>query len=207
MQGNRTDASLTATGFSKFWTELGRNEAAKDRFLSYLPKQAGIDLEKIALVSKGMARAAGSKLYSGRIETALKEFTKNDGLVAKLWDNAGKIATAEGITSAVGLPGAGAAGVIYNITKEARLPIHEAAGKMIASPQFYDAMVAYARSGGELKANVLAREKQLVRTMAYRSWEKALSTSARARIAAVGPLVYLTESSAPGGQTATTQNR
>lgn len=191
--GSRNDASLTATGLNSFWTSLSRNQAAKERFLSYLPKQAATDVENIATVAGGMARASGARLPNGRIAATLEEFAGPDGLVSRLMGGAGKIAAAEGITSSLGLPGAGAAGVIYGIAKEKRTPLVEAAGKVLSSQQFYDAMVAYAKTGGVSKTNVLAREKQLTRTVAYRKWESLLGNSARARIATVGPIVYLTE--------------
>jgi hypothetical protein len=191
--GSRNDASLTATGLNSFWTSLSRNQAAKERFLSYLPKQAATDVENIATVAGGMARASGARLPNGRIAATLEEFAGPDGLVSRLMGSAGKIAAAEGITSSLGLPGAGAAGVIYGIAKEKRAPLVEAAGKVLSSQQFYDAMVAYAKTGGVSKTNVLAREKQLTRTVAYRKWESLLGNSARARIATVGPIVYLTE--------------
>lgn len=191
--GSRNDASLTVTGLSSFWNSLSRNAAAKERFLSYLPKQAAAEVEKIAVVAGGMARAAGARVPNGRIAATLDEFAGADGVVSRLMGSAGKIAAAEGISSTLGFPGAGAAGVIYTIAKEKRAPLVEAAGKVLASQQFYDAMVAYAKTGGVSKANVLAREKQLTRTMAYRKWESLLGSSARTRIATVGPLVYLTE--------------
>lgn len=198
--GSRNDASLTATGLNSFWTSLSRNQAAKDRFLSYLPKQAARDVENIATVAGGMARASGARVPNGRIAATLEEFAGSDGVVSRLMGSAGKIAAAEGITSSLGLPGAGAAGVIYGIAKEKRLPLVDAAGKVLSSQQFYDAMVAFAKTGGEPKANVLAREKQLIRTQAYRAWERSLGESARARIATVGPLVYLTEQARKPGQ-------
>ncbi|MFK3971119.1 lytic transglycosylase [Pseudomonas sp. NPDC087358] len=190
--GSRNDASLTATGLNSFWTSLSRNQAAKERFLSYLPKQAATDVENIATVAGGMARASGARLPNGRIAATLEEFAGPDGVVSRLMGSAGKIAAAEGITSSLGLPGAGAAGVIYGIAKEKRAPLVEAAGKVLSSQQFYDAMVAYAKAGGLPKANVIAREKQLMRTQAYRKWEKNLSDASRASVRASGPLAYLT---------------
>ena len=71
--------------------------------------------------------------------------------------------------------------------------IKEAAGKFLASPQFNDAMKAYILAGGAMRANVLARQKQMVRTLIYKKWAAALGDDATARIAAVGPVVYLTE--------------
>ncbi|WP_443701062.1 lytic transglycosylase [Pseudomonas sp.] len=184
---------LATKGFADWYGGISRHAAAKERLLKYLPEEAGKQLEDIYTVAKGMANAAGSKIRTGLITGLLEGYTSANGLLAKVWDVGKQVGTAEGVTSSLGFPGAGTLGVLYKTLSTQKTPIKEAAGKFLASPQFNDAMKAYILAGGAMRANVLARQKQMVRTLIYKKWAAALGDDATARIAAVGPVVYLTE--------------
>jgi len=188
---------LSASGFVDWYGDLNRNNAARARLTKYLPAEATDRLDKIYTVAKAMKSASAEVVKTGVSLGVLKDYAAEGGLLSRIWDIARPAAAAEGITSSVGLPGVGAVGVIASALSKQKTPIQESASELLASPQLMNMIKAYSSSGGQLKANVLAREKQLVRTQAYRSWEKSLGSSARARIATVGPLVYLTEPSAP----------
>ncbi|MGV8917843.1 MAG: lytic transglycosylase [Pseudomonas sp.] len=194
--GSRNAPQLTATGFANWYGGITRHAGAKQKLLSYLPEDAGKQLEDIYTVAKAMSDAAGAKIHSGRIEAVLKGFSADNGMIAKIWDVGKQAAAAEGVSHALGFPGAGTVGVLVKVLSAQKLPINEAASKFLASERYRDALKAYVIAGGTMRANVLARQKQLTRTSIYKKWVGALGHEAAARVAAVGPLVYLTEESA-----------
>lgn len=185
---------LSASGFVSWYGDLNRNNAARARLTKYLPDDAQKRLDDIYTVAKAMKDASDEVVKTGVSLGVLKDYAAQGGLLSRVWDVAKPAAAAEGLTSSIGLPGVGAIGVIANAAAKPRTPIQESAGNLLASPQFQNLIKSYAASGGQLKANVLAREKQLVRTQAYRRWESNLSDASRQSVKAVGPLAYLTSS-------------
>lgn len=183
---------LSASGFVSWYGDLNRNNAARARLIKYLPEDAQKRLDDIYTVAKAMKDASDEVVKTGVSLGVLKDYAAQGGLLSRVWDIAKPAAAAEGLTSSLGLPGVGAIGVIANAAAKPRTPIQESASNLLASPQFQNMVKAYAANGGQLKANVLAREKQLVRTQAYRKWESNLSEAARQSVRAVGPLTYLT---------------
>lgn len=183
---------LSTSGFVDWYGDLSRNNAARSRIAKYLPEDAQKRLDDIYTVAKGMKDASDEVVKTGVSLGVLKDYAAQGGLLSRIWDVAKPAAAAEGLTSTIGLPGVGAIGVIASAAAKPRTPIQESAGNLIASPQFQNMVKAYSSSGGQLKANVLAREKQLVRTQAYRNWESSLSEASRQSVKAVGPLAYLT---------------
>jgi hypothetical protein len=183
---------LSASGFVNWYGDLNRNNAARARLTKYLPEDAQKRLDDIYTVAKAMKDASDEVVKTGVSLGVLKDYAAQGGLLSRIWDVAKPAAAAEGVTSSLGLPGVGAIGVIANAAAKPRTPIQESASNLLASPQFQNMVKAYAASGGNLRANVLAREKQLVRTQTYRKWESNLSDTSRASVQAVGPLAYLT---------------
>ncbi|RAU43693.1 MULTISPECIES: hypothetical protein [unclassified Pseudomonas] len=191
---------LSADGFSKWWGDVSRQGAARDRFAKYLPDDAIKRLDDIATVAKGIADASKQTVRTGVSRGALEDYLGEGGVVSRIWDIAKPALVAEGLGNAAGVPGLGATIAVVAGMRKNAVPIQQRAADLLASPQLGNLLKSFAAAGGEPKANVLAREKQLIRTQAYRAWERALSESARARIATVGPLVYLTEQARKPGQ-------
>jgi hypothetical protein len=191
---------LSADGYAKWWDGVTRNQSAKERFAKYLPPEAMARLEDIAELARGISNASKRTRPTGVSVGALQNYLDEGGLVSRIWDVAKPAIAAEGLGSAAGFPGLGSTiAVVAGLRKNAT-PIQQKAADFIGSPQLGNLLKAYVAAEGKPKANVIAREKQLVRTQAYRAWERALSESARARIATVGPLVYLTEQARKRGQ-------
>ena len=184
---------LSASGFVNWYGDLNRNTAARARLTKYLPEDAQKRLDDIYTVAKAMKDASDEVVKTGVSLGVLKDYAAQGGMLSRIWDIAKPAAAAEGLTSSIGLPGVGAIGVIANAAAKQKTPIQESASNLLASPQFQNMVTAYARSGGKLRANELAREKQLVRTQVYRKWESSLSDLSRQSVKAVGPLVYLVE--------------
>lgn len=191
---------LSADGFSKWWGDVSRQGAARDRFAKYLPDDAIKRLDDIATVAKGIADASKQTVRTGVSRGALEDYLGEGGVVSRIWGIAKPALVAEGLGSAAGVPGLGATIAVVAGMRKNAVPIQQKAADLLASPQLGNLLKSYAAAGGEPKANVLAREKQLIRTQAYRAWERALGESARSRIATVGPLVYLTEQARKPGQ-------
>lgn len=192
--GSRAEKQLSAPGFVDWYASLGRNQAAKDRLLKYLPADAATRLDDIYTVAKGMRDASKERITTGRINALLDNFANDSGMLGKLWDVGKKAAAAEGVTSSLGIPGTGTVGVLVSTLNKQKTPIAEAAGNLLSSQRFRDALNTYARSGGNANAAVSAQEKRLIRTFAYKRWAAALGDTAKARVATVGPLAYLTQS-------------
>lgn len=186
-------SQLSAGGFSKWWGDVNRHGSARERFAKYLPDDAIKRLDDIAKVAEGISAASKQTIRTGVSRGALEDYLGEGGVVSRIWGIAKPALVAEGLGSAAGYPGLGATIAVVAAMKKNAVPIQQKAADLLASPQLGNLLKSYAAAGGEPRANVLAREKQLVRTQAYRAWENALSKSARARIATVGPLVYLTE--------------
>lgn len=193
--GSRAEKQLSAPGFVDWYSSLQRNDAARQRLQKYLPIGASQQLDDIATVAKGMRDASRERITTGRISSLLENFANEGGMLGKLWDVGRKAAAAEGVTSSIGIPGAGTVGVLASTLSKQKTPIAQAAGDLLASQRFKDAVNATARSGGTAAANVKAREKQLMRTAVYKKWVSALSNESAARVALVGPLAYLANSS------------
>lgn len=122
----------------------------------------------------------------------MDNFAKDDGLLSKILDTGKKAALAEGVSSHLGFPGAGTAGVMASLFNKQKPDIAKAAGDLLASPRLQGALNAYARAGGAANAAVTAQEKRLMRTVAYKKWFGALADTSKARVAALGPIQYLT---------------
>ena len=183
---------LSASGFVSWYGDLNRNGAARDRLTKYLPEDAKKRLDDVYTVAKAMKDASDEVVKTGVSLGVLKDYAAQGGLLSRVWDIAKPAAAAEGLTSSLGLPGVGAIGVIASAAAKQRTPIQESASNLLASPQFQNMVKAYAASGGQIKANVLARERQLMRTQNYRKWESNLSDASRKSVQASGPLAYLT---------------
>lgn len=192
--GSREQKKLNAPGFVDWYASLQRNDAARQRLQKYLPIGASQKLDDIATVAKGMRDASRERITTGRISALLENFANEDGMLGKLWDVGKKVGVAEGITSSIGIPGAGTLAVLGNVLAKPKTPIAEAAGDLLASQRFKDAVNATARSGGTAAANVKAREKQMMRTAVYKKWVSALGKESAARVALVGPMAYLANS-------------
>lgn len=192
--GTRSTGKFAATGFSNFWESLSRNEESMKLFLSYFSPEARETLKNFATVSKGVSLAAEAKSKTGLVGTVLSDASPERGMLGKLMDFSVKAGAAEGITTHLGVPGAGTAGVLFTMLSKQKIPAKEAATKMLASPEFQGMFRAVANSGGNAKANVIALEKQLMRTTVYQKWISSLSAPNATRVATIGPLAYLTQS-------------
>jgi hypothetical protein len=194
-KGSRTSQDITPKGLVDWYDGLLKNKAGLDLLYRYMPEGAQKRLEDVVTSSRAMAAADAQVKSTGISKDPFKEQDSagQRTVIGRVLGLVKPIALGEAAGHLTGIPGLGSAAALYSVLRKPKTPTLEAAMQLFAGHQLQDAIRAITSSNGALRPNVLARQKQLVRTMAYRKWERSLSTSARARIATVGPLVYLTE--------------
>lgn len=197
--GSRAEQRLSAPGFVDWYDKLSRNVEAKKRLTENLPKGAVTALDDIATVARGMREASKERITTGRLNSLkiLEDYADEGGLLSKVWDVSKKVGAAEGVTSSLGLPGVGTAGVMAKVLSKEKEPINQAAEKLMGSQRFKDAIYAATNTNGAQIGRMQAKEAQLMRTLAYKNWYANLGENAKAQISAVGPVTYLTSSTVP----------
>lgn len=191
--GSRMEKQLSAPGFVDWYEGLRRNTAARDRLYKYMPKDARSVLDDIALVAKGMRDASKERITTGRIQGLMENFANEGGMLSKLYGIGKQIAVAEGAGSAIGVPGAGTAGVIARVMSKEKTPLMKAADDLLSSQQFKSAVNEYAKSGGKGK-KAEAAEAALKRTDKYQKWFGNLTKAQKAAVKSNGALMWLSQS-------------
>lgn len=190
--GSRMEKQLSAPGFVDWYEGLRRNTAARDRLYRYMPPEARSTLDDIAKVAKGMRDANKERITTGRVNALLEPFAQPGGTLAKLWGIGKQVAVAEGVGTAAGVPGAGAAGVVARGLSKDKVPLMKAADDLLASPQFKSALNEYIRSTGNPKRQASA-EARLTKTKVYQEWFKRLPPASKAAIRSNGAIGWLTQ--------------
>lgn len=190
--GSRMEKQLSAPGFVDWYEGLKRNAAARDRLYKYMPDEARSTLDDIAKVAKGMRDANKERITTGRIQALMDNFATEGGMLAKLYGVGKKVAVAEGAGSAVGVPGAGTAGVIAQLIGKEKTPIMKAADNLLSSQQFKGALNEFAKSGGSAERAAKV-EASLAKTKPYKDWFKTLSKAQQAAVKSNGALMWLSQ--------------
>ena len=190
--GSRQEKQLSAPGFADWMNGLNRNQAAKKRIYSNLPEGAGKRLDDLFNVANAMRNASKEKITTGRINALLDNFADADGMVSKLYQTGKKVGAAEGVTSSVGLTGAGTVGVIMDaLSKRAKDPIVKAADDLLSSQQFQNAAKNYASSSVRSEQAREAAKRALLKSEKAQKWVSLLPSEAKREVARVGILSYL----------------
>lgn len=179
--GSRQGGSL-GQGFVSTYANLKRNKSAEDALFRYLPDEARQRFNDIGRVLTGIVRSnqkpmANPSGSAGGIIRALEE----GSALQRIYDTGRQIAVSEGVSSAVGVPGAGTALTLGRLWTQRNTPITVAADEMLASPQF-------ARMAREATPSA---ERALQATPQYRRWESLLSDNVRNEIATLGFTAWL----------------
>lgn len=113
-------------------------------------------------------------------------------MISKIYNIGKKAAAAEGITSAVGMPGFGTVSVIASTLGKNKTARTVAADQLIASHHFRNAAKLMAGSDGVKAATARANvEKVLMRSNQYKKWAATLDASEKQAIAKVGLIAWL----------------
>lgn len=185
--GARRNAAI-GQGFSNAFAGLNRNPTAKAELFKHLPKEAEERFNMIGRVTTGLYRAKALENTSRTARDILAALD-NGGMLSKIYDVGKKVAAAEGMSSSVGLPGAGTAGVVGSVLSKGATKATKAADEMLASEGFREA-VRQAAAGNSQKAQAMMQE-----TPEYKAWLEAQSPGIKTKIAAVGVIPFLTGSS------------
>lgn len=190
--GSRMEKQLSAPGFVDWFEGLQRNRQAKSRLYANMPRGSRGTLENIYRVARGMREASKERITTGRIQGLMENFANEGGMLAKMYGIGKKIAVAEGAGSAIGVPGAGTAGVIAQVMGKEKTPIMKAADSLLASPQFKSALDEFAKSGGSSdKARKI--DASLAKTRAYKEWFNKLTKAQQAAVKSNGALIWLSQ--------------
>ncbi|MEB8480263.1 lytic transglycosylase domain-containing protein [Cronobacter malonaticus] len=189
--GSRKEQQLNIPGFVDWYSGAQRN-GSLSAVTKYLPHDATKRLHDLYTVANGIRTAKTSEISTGRIQSLLDQFDKEGGMISKIYNIGKKAAAAEGVTTAVGMPGFGTVSVIASTLGKNKTARTVAADQLIASNQFRNA--AKLMAGSDIIRSATARanvEKALMRSNQYKKWAATLDASERQAIAKVGLIAWL----------------
>ena len=201
--GSRKEKQLSAPGFVDWMEGLKRNSAAKNRLYKNMPDGAAERLEDIYKVAKGMREATAETIKTGRSKTLIDNFDAKDGILSRLFGIGlklgGSAVTGHFFGPLAGAAAAGGSIMTEMLAKSPKIPLHEAADKMLSSPEFRKAIVDYSGATSETKRAAI--ERTMAKKQVVRNWLKQMSkaslkagTSDEAkRISKIGAINYLTQ--------------
>ncbi|WP_146000653.1 hypothetical protein [Chimaeribacter coloradensis] len=189
--GSRKESQLHIPGFVD-WYSGAQKSGTLNRVTDNLPSDVSKRLHDLYIVANGIRTAKTNEITTGRIQSLLDQFDKDGGMISKIYDVGRKATAAEGVTSSIGLPGAGAASVIASTISRAKTARTVAADKLIASREFRNAARLMAGADSIRLANAKqAAERALVRSQQYQRWAATLTTREQQAIAKVGLINWL----------------
>ena len=190
--GSRMEKQMSVPGFVDWYSGLQRNRQAKNRLFAYMPKGSRGTLENMYRVAKGMRDASKERITTGRINALMENFAQDGGLLSKLYGFGKQAAAAEGVSTSVGLPGAGTAGVLARVMTKEKTPIMQAADDLLSSQQFKNALSEFARAENSPKRAAIA-EKTLANSPAYKKWFNTLDKATQSAVKSNGALNWLSQ--------------
>lgn len=198
VQGSRAERSLNIPGFDDFMTGLKRNSGAKDRLAKELGNDSMRRLESFHTLINGIRKAQKSAITTGRVTAVPGMIDEVDSIVKRLWGTGKKVAAAEGVSSAIGVPGAGAAGVLGSILSASRTPRSIAADQLLASPKFRRLLERQAKGTLDTVEKLAKAEREIQKLKAYQKWKNSLEQKDLRDLTTIGIIGYLTEESTNG---------
>jgi hypothetical protein len=185
--GARRNAPL-GQGFVNAYRGLNRNPSAKKVLFDHLPPDAQERFDMIGRVTTGLYQAKALENTSRTARDVIAAM--DDGrLLSKLYGIGTRIAAAEGVSTAIGLPGAGTAGVVGSILTRTAPKASQLADELLASEQFTNAVKTYASGAGK------TAQARLQNTPEYNAWLDAQNPSVKAEVATIGLIPWLAGSS------------
>lgn len=193
-QGSRKETQLNIPGFVDWYEAMQKQPQLMKRITDNLPSGANKRLKDIFTVTKAMRDANARVIKTGVAGVTLRDLDKAEGMISKIFQTGQKAAAAEGVTTAMGIPGAGTVGVLSStLSQQGKVPAIEAADKLISSPQFKKMAIELAKSNFKASQAAKAAEKALKKSKAYERWYSLLPSEDRMRIIRGGLIAYLGE--------------
>lgn len=192
--GSRKEQQLNIPGFVDWYSSASR-KGSLGQITKHLPEDARKRLKDLYTVANGIRTAKSSEITTGRIQSLLDQFDKDGGMVSKLYNIGKRAAAAEGVTSAIGVPGVGAASVIASSLGGSKTARTVAADKLLASPQFRNATKIMA-TGDAYKSKAARKsvEAALQKTKQYDKWYNTLNDKEKREMARIGFIGWITNS-------------
>lgn len=190
VSGGRRANDMSA-GFVSVFRALDRNKSAKDLLFSHLPNEARNRFDMIGRVATGIYRAKGLENVSRSARDVIAAL-ESGGLIERMYGIGKRAAAAEGVSTAAGIPGVGAAVTVANAIAEKATPAVEAADALLASRQFQRAVQSHAAGASNQAESALKNSPQ------YERWLRAQNATIRAEIAAIGFIPWLLQTNQEG---------
>lgn len=173
---------------------MSRNGANMKALRDAIGTDASKRLDTIYQAAKAMNRLNTGKQYaSSLVDQQVNNFLKEKGSLAKIYGIVSKAAAAEGITSSFGLLGAGASGVISAALMSGKTSRIKAADALLSSPEFK--LMLFRLQNAPVDRAEVRRviERKLMRSNAFKIWEKTLSTDEAKTISRTGFITWLSQ--------------
>lgn len=187
--GSRKEKSLNIPGFDDFMNGIKRNRGAYNRLEKELGKANMKRLESFHKLVGGVRRAQAEAITTGRTLAVPGMFDEVENIASRLYGTGKKIAAAEGVSTVIGMPGAGTAGVLGHMLSARKVKRSVAADELLSSPKFRNLIKEMPKADTPKKARNL--EKTIEQLKAYQKWKETIPERDLADLAAVGALGYL----------------
>jgi hypothetical protein len=191
--GSRAEKSLNVAAFDDFVNGIQRHATARARMVDVLGEDAINRLETFHKVVNGVRRAQKESITTGRIMAVPGMLDEQGGIAARLFGFGVKVAAAEGVTTALGVPGVGTAGVVGKMLggiKRTKRSV--AADELLSSPRFQKIMASKAVAVDSAEASVDKATDTLERLKEYQRWKMTLPDRDLKDLAALGAIGYFT---------------
>lgn len=190
-QGSRKEKVLNIPGFVDWYQGLMRNPEAMKRITENIPRQASERLRNVYEVANGIRQAKSKEITTGRIQSLLDKFDKDDGALAKLFGAGGKTAAA-GVAGAVGgAPGAAVASTAISLLTRPKDKLSVLADRLLASQEFKGLTKQIAAGNAETPIQRDRLQKLIARSDVYKKWFDALSPKEQQAILRIGLVNWL----------------
>ena len=154
--GSRTGGGL-GTGFVKNFESLNRNKAAKNALFKHLPPEGRQRFNDIGRVLTGIVKSNAKSLANpSGTGSSVVQALESESFLSRLYNVGRKIVPAESVSTGVGLPGAGVAGVLGGLFSKQKIPAVTIADDFLTSPEFSRA-IKVAIDGDTAKADQIIR--------------------------------------------------
>ena len=188
--GSRKEKQMSIPGFVDWYSGAKRN-GTLPKIEKHLPEGASKRLKDIYNVASGVRTASNEKITTGRINAMLKKFDEDGGMISKIYQTGKSAAAAEGLTSAAGAPGVGAASAITSALTKEKTPFSQSADQLLSSPEFKRAAIEYSRYSSASSAKRKAADKLIESSEKYKKWLSLLPSGERAQVMRLGLMSWL----------------
>lgn len=193
VQGSRKEKQLNIPGFVDWFEGLKRNPEAMKRISQHLPEGAMKRLSDIFEVSRGIRDAKSKEISTGRINSLLTQFDKEDGALAKIFGAAGKMAAATAAGTAGGPVASAAVSTALPLLGRAKDARTVAADKLLASRDFRETTKQIAAGKAETPEQRQRLEALLERSEGFKKWKKTLTGNELQALTRQGFINWLTD--------------